>query len=223
MVDKGDGWGGQYLNYPVGCVNIAIGQVLSFTKNYLANMSSVGIYAANVPWDGINGPNLETYSSSAQFGVKNMLKWLYEKNGTTPVTDWKGDVIATSTTEDRMIACMRQFFTFDNKTTFNADQMWAALRKNRVAICAIGDDHVIIISGMLVTSIQQTRQLVQDNDVYWHVNFGWADECTGYYKVNRPAADCLLEAGQYVQWDYQLSYWNNIRSKGLIYNEISSW
>lgn len=142
-------------------------------------------------------------------------------SGTRPVKDWTGAVIASETDEENMINTMNKFYKFDSKARFNSDNMWAALKNKNVAICTIGDDHVFIIDGLLVTSIYTgTRQLVAMYDVYWHANLGWNDNCTGYYLADRPSANTLFEAGQYQQWDYQMNYWNNIRAKSQIITQV---
>ena len=84
-----------------------------------------------------------------------------------------------------------------------------ALRAGRL-IMMLTSDHAFIISGMLITEKSiVTRQLVKNNDVYWHANLGWADECTGYYKLDSNANTCF-EAKGIKEWCYKMDYLNNI-------------
>lgn len=65
------------------------------------------------------------------------------------------------------------------------DRVLASLR-NKHPVLMLTTDHAFIISGLLITEkAGTTRQLVKTNDVYWHANFGWANETTGYYQLDR--------------------------------------
>ena len=203
----------EFKNVPVGCVNVAQGQMMTYTKPTFINVTDG---AVGVPdWAG-----MEKYPTLTEAGmpsylevhVGNLLKYLYKLNKTTSDKDWDGAVIGSSVKEADMLRTMSMFFNYDAKKKFDGDAALLAL-KNKRLILMLTNDHVFIISGILITSLKpQTRVLVQTNDVYWHANFGWSNECTGYYQLNKQA-QVYFEAGSVNQWDYQMDFLNNIRNK----------
>ncbi len=145
-------------------------------------------------------------------GVPKVLLYLYRLNNTTSDRDWDGAVTGSSVSETDMLRTMNRFFRFDSKATFNADNALEALNNSRLVLM-LTSNHVFIISGILVTSkANPKRDLVKLYDVYWHANFGWSDECTGYYLLD-DNANVYFEAGGIAVWSYNLQCLNNIRNK----------
>lgn len=201
----------EFKNLPVGCVNVAQGQMMTYTKPMFINVTDG---AVGVPdWAGMEKyPTLKDAPDYLGVHVGNLLKYLYKLNNTTSDKDWDGAVIGSSVKETDMLRTMSMFFNYDAKKKFDGDDAYLALRNKRLVLM-LSNDHVFIISGVLITTLKpQTRILVQTNDVYWHANFGWSNECTGYYQLNKQA-QVFFEAGSVNQWDYQMDFLNNIRNK----------
>lgn len=207
---SGDGYG----YFPVGCVNVAIGQIMTFTKPLLS--IPMGGIPGYVNW----GPmisNPTTANPLHQGGSFNdlayLMLFLYKTNKTdSSPTDWAGYHYVSNVTEENMLATMSKYFKYDPKRIFLNDPAWKALRDNHV-IMGLTSDHVFIIDGLLVANtITQTRQLVKEHDTYWHANFGWSDEYTGFYKVNSDA-HTHFEAGSQDFWETTLEYISNISGR----------
>lgn len=207
---SGDGYG----YFPVGCVNVAIGQILTFTKPLMS--IPMGNISGYVNWEPMIS-NPTTSNPIHQGGAFNdlayLLLYLYTINDTdSSATDWQGYHYVSNVSEENMIKTMNRYFRFDPKRIFLNDPAWKALRDNRV-ILGLTSDHAFIIDGLLVANtVTQTRQLVKEHDTYWHANFGWSDEYTGFYKVESDA-HTHFEAGGQDFWETTLEYMNNIRGK----------
>lgn len=217
-----DGNGQEWGAVPVGCVNIAIGQMLSYT--HCVPFSGLQFpnpertiwqpYEINLWLEAQEYPTLKESNVSGwiYFAIQDMLNYLYETNGTYSKKDWAGVVTDSAVDEDDLLSAMSRYFRYDSKTYFDGDLAWAALRNKNIMLM-LATDHVFIISGMLITYMANpTRQLVQTNDVYWHANFGWSNDCDGYYQLDKNAR-VYFEAGSVAQWDYQMNFLNNVRKK----------
>jgi len=195
---------------PAGCVNVAMGQMMTYTE------PQVDVPGLGQPdWYGMTKyPTLleGECPGHVSLGVPKVLLYLYRLNNTTSVKDWDGAVIESSVNETDMLRTMNTFFRFNNKAAFNADNALESLRDGRL-ILMLTSNHVFIISGLMVTNkANLTRELVRLYDVYWHANFGWSDECTGYYLLD-DNANVYFEAGGIAVWSYNLQCLNNIRNK----------
>ena len=136
----------------------------------------------------------------------------YIENKTKSKKDWDNAVIASEVSEQDMLNTMNKYFKYQSKAKFNGDMAWAALRDKHLVLM-LTSDHAFIISGILVTEKAiATRELVKRNDVYWHANFGWANECTGFYQLNSDA-NTHFNANGIEQWSQQMDYLNNIYAK----------
>lgn len=157
-------------------------------------------------------PKLDDQGAGGVIDAQRLILNLYIENKTTSKKDWDGAVIASEVSEENMLKTMNKYFKYQPKNAFNADMAWAALREKHLVLM-LTSDHAFIISGILVTEKAiATRQLVKTNDVYWHANLGWADECTGYYKLDSNA-NAYFDANGVQQWDYKMDYLNNIYAK----------
>ena len=211
--------GKNYGPVPAGCVNIAMAQMMTHTHLY-------AFHQLVFPIPGFEGtftpdfdrmtrtPKIDDPGANAtgRFHTQYLITDLYLINKTTSKKDWDDAVISSEVSEPNMLNTMSKYFKYDPKATFDGDKAWAAL-KNHNLVFMLTSDHAFIISGILITEkADLTRQLVKVNDVYWHANFGWANECTGYYQLDSNAR-VFFEAGGTNQWDYTMDFLNNISAK----------
>lgn len=214
--------GKNFTSVPAGCVNIAIAQMMTHThlmKNPPISFPIPrGKYEADfnmtfIPnWSQmIKTPKLDDQGAGGVIDAQRLILDLYIENKTTSKKE-DGVVISSEVSEENMLKTMNKYFKYQPKNAFNADMAWAALREKHLVLM-LTSDHVFIISGILVTEkATSTRQLVKTNDVYWHANLGWANECTGYYKLDSNA-HAYFDANGVQQWDYKMDYLNNIYAK----------
>ncbi|QIU93839.1 C10 family peptidase [Bacteroides faecium] len=208
--------GKNFTTVPAGCVNIAMAQMMTYTHRRripqisFPNPDGHGTFIPN--WDLMaQTPKIDDPGASerGRSDTEELIIDLYRENHTTSKKDWDGAVIASEVTEENMLRTMSKYFNYKPKASFNGDMAWAALRAKRL-IMMLTSDHAFIISGMLITEKSiATRQLVKSNDVYWHANLGWADECTGYYQLDSNA-NTYFDAKGVQQWCYKMDYLNNI-------------
>lgn len=212
-----------FMPVPAGCVNIAMAQMMTYTHRKRIPQITFpiprGKYELNngmtfIPnWDQMTKTSkLDDPGAGGQIDAQRLILDLYIENKTTSKKDWDNAVIASEVAEQNMLKTMNKYFNYKPKASFNGDLAWAALRAKRL-IMMLTSDHAFIISGMLITEKSiATRQLVKSNDVYWHANLGWADECTGYYQLDSNA-NTYFKAKSVQQWCYQMDYLNNISVK----------
>ena len=212
-----------FSSVPAGCVNIAMAQMMTDTHLYRIPQISFpfpkpkysiwqsGTFTPN--WSLMTQtPKLDDRGAGGLIDAQYLITDLYVENKTTSKKDWDGAVISSEVSEENMLKTMSKYFYYQQKNAFNADMAWAALRDSHLVLM-LTSDHAFIISGILVTEKEiATRQLVKTNDVYWHANLGWADECTGYYKLDNDA-HAYFDANGVQEWDYKMDYLNNIYAK----------
>lgn len=215
--------GKDFTSVPAGCVNIAMAQMMTHTHLYRIPQIefpfpkpkySIWQSGTFIPdWRLMTKtPKLDDPGASGLIHAQYLITDLYIENKTKSKKDWDGAVIASEVSEENMLKTMNKYFKYQPKNAFNADMAWAALREKHL-ILMLTSDHAFIISGILVTEKAiSTRQLVKTNDVYWHANLGWADECTGYYQLNSDA-HAYFKANSVQEWDYKMDYLNNIYAK----------
>ncbi len=210
--------GAERTSVPAGCVNVALAQLMGYThlKVYKPLIFHVpGAPASNTYLPDFHRmtakPTIEQVPGVADH-IQNLIFNLYDMNKTTPQKDWRDVVIASNVTEENMINTMNKYFKYNPKSLFVGDQVLASLR-NKHPVLMLTTDHTFIISGLLITEkAGTTRQLVKTNDVYWHANFGWANETTGYYQLDQKA-NTYFEAGGTKEWCYKMECIKNIRAK----------
>lgn len=214
-----DGNGGvNYGPVPAGCVNIAIAQMFTYTHTgrpfVLPIPHGLGTFAPD--FDHMTRkPKLDDpgMTSTGRTHAQWIILHLYEMNKTTSKKDHANYVTSSEVAEGDMIKTMNNYFKYNAKASFDGDKAWAALR-NKHLVLMLTTDHAFVISGILITEMAdpKTRELVKTSDVYWHANFGWANECTGYYQLDSKA-NTYFEAGGTNQWCYKMEYLNNIQAK----------
>lgn len=214
-----DGRGGcNYAAVPAGCVNIALAQIMTYTlRSSNKTFPIPGTSQSFIPnWSlmtkkpKIDDPGI---SGTGRIDATRVICALYEMNNTTSDKDDYGWVTGSSVSESSMLNTMNKYLLYDSKASFNGDAAWASLRSSN-PVLMLTKDHAFIISGILITEKQyNTRELVKTNDVYWHANFGWGDNDTGYYKLDHNA-NTRFDAGGKQEWCYKNEYIKNIRSRG---------
>lgn len=213
--------GKNYTAVPAGCVNIAMAQMMTHTHLYRIPQTTfpiprpdfisgnVGTFTPNW-YEMTKTPKLDDPGAGGLIDAQHLIADLYIENKTKSKKDSDGAVIASEVTEENMLKTMSKYFNYNSKKEFNGDMAWAALRAERLVLM-LTSDHAFIISGILITEKSvATRELVKNNDVYWHANLGWADECTGYYQLDSKA-NTYFEANGVKEWSYMIDYINNIR------------
>lgn len=202
-----------------GCVNIALAQMFTFTHRrtplVLPRPAGVNIAGTFSPDFDLMTRKPKLDDSGMTYTGLQHAQWLildlYKMNKTTSKKNSANYVTESEVAEKNMLATMSKYFKFDKKDSFNGDNAWAALRNDNLVLM-LAPGHVFIISGILITEMAtSTRQLVKTNDVYWHANLGWANECTGYYQLDHNA-NTYFEAGSVNQWCYKMEYINNIQA-----------
>lgn len=202
---------------PVGCVNVAMAQMMGcaylkiMPPTFVIPNGGNATFVPNFP-SMTQYPSITQLSGSARFNVEYLLLDLYIENNTTSKKAWDGAVTDSEVTEDNMLRTMNKYFKFSPKANFNGDLAWASLR-NGNPVLMLTATHAFVLSGILITEkAHQTRQLVKTNDVYWYANLGWANEATGYYQLNGDA-NTYFEAGGTNEWCYKMEYLNNVHAK----------
>jgi len=215
--------GKNYTSVPAGCVNIAMAQMMTYTHRrripQIAFPIPAGKYETNfnmtfIPnWDQMTKtPKLDDQGAGGIIDAQRLILCLYLENKTKSQKDGDGTVVGSEVSETDMLKTMNKYFKYNNKADFNGDMAWAALREKHLVLM-LSSDHAFIISGIIVTEKSVTaRQLVKNNDVYWHANFGWADECTGFYQLDSNA-NTYFNANGIQQWAHQMDYLNNVYAK----------
>ncbi|WP_217930478.1 C10 family peptidase [Bacteroides caecimuris] len=215
--------GKNFTSVPAGCVNIAMAQMMTYThRNRIPQIAfpiPKGKYEMEtgmtfIPnWDQMTKtPKLDDPGAGGLIDAQYLILDLYIENKTKSKKDWDNAVIASEVSEQDMLNTMNKYFKYQSKAKFNGDMAWAALRDKHLVLM-LTSDHAFIISGILVTEKAiATRELVKRNDVYWHANFGWANECTGFYQLNSDA-NTHFNANGIEQWSQQMDYLNNIYAK----------
>ena len=216
--------GGKNLtSVPAGCVNIAIAQMMTHTHYYRIPQikfpiplpkGAIGVNMEfNPNWYHMSkAPKLEDCGEPGFTDVQRLIVDLYRENKTQSKKDDKdGAVTGSEVSEENMIRTMNKYFKYKPKADFDGDWAWAALREENLVLM-LTSDHAFIISGILITKMQvSTREMVKKNDIYWHANLGWANECTGYYQLDSNA-NTYFDIEGVKEWAHKMDYINNISS-----------
>ncbi len=219
MVDMiADGRGGVNRGpVPAGCVNIAMAQMMTHTHLKVMPIRIVrnGYYDFVPDFSHMSKTPKLTDKGVTGTGITHaqwLITELYLLNKTKSGKNDFGWVTDSGVTDQDMMTTMARYFKYDANRGFDGDRVWAGLRnENLTLMCP--DDHVFIIDGILITDkMITTRELVKTNDVYWHANFGWGNECTGYYKLDSNA-NTYFEAGSTTQFCYKMQCVMNVRAK----------
>lgn len=212
--------GKDFTSVPVGCVNIAMAQMMTYTHQRRIPQTefpipkqkgSIGMNGTFMPnWSQmIKTPKLDDPGAGGLIDAQRLIVDLYIENSTKSKKDYDGAVTSSEVTETNMLKTMSKYFKYKPKASFNGDLALAAL-KNKNLVLMLTSNHVFIISGMLFTDMKSTtRELVKFNDLYWHANLGWANECTGFYQLDSNA-NTYFDIEGIKEWAHKMDYLNNI-------------
>ena len=85
---------------------------------------------------------------------------------------------------------MGKWFSFEGSfKNFDAQTIFASLLRGRPTLGFYTDydavRHTFIFDGIAFfpKGSITTRSLIENEDAFWHVNFCWNNECTGWYKI----------------------------------------
>lgn len=198
----------EYDHVPAGCATIAIANLESIIQRSVVNGVAVNwttlrqdsvLYEA-VP--GIPGPS----SPSATLTMAgNLIEGIYDALGSEPLRDNDGYVTSTNALEYDVFDYIEDNFNCSYRQWFNPDSVLTSLLYYRpvfVSGLMAGDDgpgtevyedgHMFIIDGFVIAaknyqtnSYTNTRSvIVQNYDMYWHVNLGWGPCSAAYFKLD---------------------------------------
>ncbi len=213
-------------NYPLGCGVVAAMQVLAYLK------PSMTINGLKMDWDKmtekaeISGGG---YSDELMM-VTALGKHVFE--GTKSVANIKTDgqygpyddktipiVESTSTKVSEIYSFLNKYVTCgDFYERFASDALLTAIRGKHVSIMGgtcpnKNTNHAWIIDGFAICK-KSTREILRQNDLYFHANMGLeGGEYSGYYRVD-PKIDISFELKDY-ETTYSKDFWviSDIRPK----------
>lgn len=220
-------WGGFETNYPAGCGIIAGAQALAAVAN---NITIDGVL---IDWEYLTtNPTIEYDSyfggdSKGMNMVATLVKNMYEVTGTTPniVPDyeygWYDDptIPAVESSSTSSLELMKYLQKYVHCGTYYSqyapDPLLTTLNTNRTTPCvavmggthaatetAKKGSHAWVIDGYAICQ-KKTREILINNDLYFHANMGWGGTDNGWYKVNADTSiDFETQLG-----NYNLNFW----------------
>lgn len=183
--------GPTYAPFPLGSINVAIGQLLTWAK---PKSLKVRLYPSDLEttiseqdWADMNSdPNASETSTM----VSNLLYYIFSLNKTTPVRNTNGVVVGCNVDDIKLFETMGKWFSFEGSfKNFDAQTIFASLLRGRPTLGFYTDydavRHTFIFDGIAFfpKGSITTRSLIENEDAFWHVNFCWNNECTGWYKI----------------------------------------
>lgn len=177
---------------PAGCAVIAIAQILSSLK------PSMACYGVTIDWDYLTETQkiYTTADTKKLQMIGYLIKHIYEGTNTSPIYDDNGNITSSSTTSNKSLSYLKTVLSSTgslskwSSSTANAvlstlltqKPVWARGDRLDSAGKIIGS-HAWVIDGFVIAA-KTTREIVKNNDLYWHANFGWGGTSNGYYLIN---------------------------------------
>lgn len=213
---------GSLTHYPAGCAIVAGVQTLAAVA---PNITVNGVY---VDWSYLTAQPYIRYTSYGGGDEKGMnmvatvVKDMYEQTGTTPNIDTGYQyssfqdpsipcVLSSTTSVPKLIDYLNRYVScgkYYNK--YAPDPLILSINANEKFPCVAimgasrdgGKSHAWIIDGYAVCA-KTTREILRNNDLYFHANMGWSGSSDGYYKVNEDTSTDFETA----QGNYNLNFW----------------
>lgn len=205
-----DYFGSSYKNhYPAGCVVIAIAQACTLLK------PNTGL--SNFNWTDASTVsfNVNDTISSASLQVSRLVNAIARGSGTT--YSEKGG--STSTEKARNFIKSWGLYmnnatscTFQNiKSTLDALRLVYVTSDSRSVISSrsyvSSGRHAWLIDGYQIRQrTLSTRQILKQNNVYCHCNFGWGGNSTGWY-LFETSGNILFESDSVLQFDDNFNFY----------------
>lgn len=185
-------WGEQLkARYPAGCAVIAIAQALSVEK------PSMTCYGTTINWSTLtSSSSITDYSTTTQKNmVQNLIKHIYVETGTYPVFGTDG-MAESSTKISSVKSYLERYCNTNGIIEWNdggADATLSSLLTIHPVIASgvrynedgsVAGSHAWVIDGFAITQKGLYREIVKNNDLFWHANMGWSGSSNGWYKIN---------------------------------------
>lgn len=195
-------------HYPAGCVVIAIAQACAYLK------PNTGL--PNFNWTDASTVSFSKNDtlSSASLMVSRMVDAIAEGSGTS--YSEKGGSTSTENARnfiknwglymDNSTDC-----TFQNiKSTLDALRLVYVTSDSRTVISSrsyvSSGRHAWLIDGYQIRQRTLTRQILKQNNVYCHCNFGWGGNSTGWY-LFETSGNILFESDDVLQMDEDFNFY----------------
>ncbi len=182
---------------PVGCANTAIAQVMYYFKD---KIKPSGIYKGKLhdkeAWADFNTPIhwdlMQSNPSEHQFQVQNdelalLFKNLVIVNKTSLATSESG---GSGTTDQNLMHAIKHYLGYSSNLevlSASTDQLISSGIEQRL-INSINNKTPVILStqGSLAHGLIIDGYQVNNDEVLFHLNFGWNGLHNGFYNLNQP-------------------------------------
>lgn len=210
--------GSGYGPIPLGSINVAIAQLLTWIKpNSLKIKYYPGGAEATVTtqeWAAFDkDPNANTTYNE----VSSILYHILKLNKSKVVRNSSGVVVGCNVDDIDLFNTLNKWFTYTGgMKTFVPDTAFKSLFQKQLVMAFYTDinnlRHAFLFDGMVFFPKASTRTVIQNNDGYWHVNFCMNNECTGYYRIQANQSS-YFETPQFSAWTSSLKFIPNIKKK----------
>lgn len=216
-------------HYPLGCGVVAALQTLAAIEPSMTIDGTVidWPFLTKIPKITYFPYQDDTYYKEAVM-VSKVAKHVYEGTKSTPIIkeDFQHNpyddpnipcVIGGSTNTDNLLSYLNQYIscgTYYNR--YDPDALLNGLNGNRIMPCvaimggtrtvdgqAAITSHAWVIDGYAIC-IKASREILKNNDFYFHANMGWYGQDDGFYKVN---PDTSIEFDTEYAGLYNLNFW----------------
>lgn len=214
--------------YPMGCAIAAGVQVLAALAPAMTIDGTTIDWAMVTRKPTLYYNTYEGYGDYEEaMMVSKVVKHMYEETGTTPVIDesikheYYEDpsipfVVSSITNTSKLREYLNRYVSYGAYySQYAPDPLLATINTNRVMPCvaimggaratnesAGKATHAWVIDGYVIC-IKASREILKNNDLYFHANMGWDGTDNGFYKVN---ADTSMEFETKLG-NYNVNFW----------------
>lgn len=176
-LEKGNVYG-EYTYVQAGCAVIAISQLLAFAEQPL---SVDGVGSINWPYLKQNSKIYSSDPSDKINMIASLIKQVYRDTNTSPSVE-NGIVVGSGTVPTNTVNYIKNHLYCGDYQSYNPAVIKNSLN-GFLPVLIRGEGHAFILDGYLMTK-KKTKNLVDNQDMYWHANLGWGDSSSGYYKLD---------------------------------------